>query len=110
MNWKKTKSGIFLLGDPEVTANIYCKSRNLPNTDTQNYTTDLREILSRGERKEIPGEPEVTADICCKSRNLPNTDTQNYSRDLWVTTIILAPTAHPSCCMSMQYCQFFHSN
>ena len=25
-----------ILGDPEVTANIYCKSRNLPNTDTQN--------------------------------------------------------------------------
>ena len=23
-----------VLGDPEVTANIYCKSRNLPNTDT----------------------------------------------------------------------------
>ena len=33
---------IDLLGDPEVTANIYCKSRNLPNTDTQNYSTDLR--------------------------------------------------------------------
>ena len=31
-----------LLGDPEVTPNIYCKSRNLPNTDTQNYSTDLR--------------------------------------------------------------------
>ena len=31
-----------LLGDPEVTANIYCKSRNLPNTDTQIYSTDLR--------------------------------------------------------------------
>ena len=31
-----------LLGDPEVTANIYCKSRNLPNTDTQNYSTELR--------------------------------------------------------------------
>mgnify|MGYP006864283399 CR=1 FL=1 len=31
-----------LLGDPEVTANIYCKSRNLPNTDTQNYSTNLR--------------------------------------------------------------------
>ena len=26
--------GQVLLGDPEVTANIYCKSRNLPNTDT----------------------------------------------------------------------------
>ena len=25
-----------VLSDPEVTANIYCKSRNLPNTDTQN--------------------------------------------------------------------------
>ena len=31
-----------MLGDQEVTANIYCKSRNLPNTDTQNYSTDLR--------------------------------------------------------------------
>ena len=31
-----------VLGDPEVTENIYCKSRNLPNTDTQNYGTDLR--------------------------------------------------------------------
>ena len=34
-----------ILGDPEVTANIYCKSRNLPNTNTQNYSTDLRELL-----------------------------------------------------------------
>ena len=34
-----------LLGDPEVTANIYCKSRNLTNTDTQNYSTDLRLLL-----------------------------------------------------------------
>ena len=25
-----------ILGNPEVTANIYGKSRNLPNTDTQN--------------------------------------------------------------------------
>ena len=24
-----------LLGDSEITANIYCKSRKLPNTDTQ---------------------------------------------------------------------------
>ena len=31
-----------LLGDPEVTANIYCKSRNLPNTVTKKYSTDLR--------------------------------------------------------------------
>ena len=29
-----------LLGDPEVTLNIYCKLRNLPNTDTQNYSID----------------------------------------------------------------------
>ena len=34
-----------ILGDPEVNANIYCKSRNLPNTDTQNYSTDLRQLL-----------------------------------------------------------------
>ena len=33
---------VYLLGDPEVTADIYCKSRNLPNTVTQNYSTDLR--------------------------------------------------------------------
>ena len=32
----------FLLGDPEVTANINHKSRNLPNTDTEYYSTDLR--------------------------------------------------------------------
>ena len=31
-----------LLGDPDVTTNIYCKSRNLPKTDTQNYGTDFR--------------------------------------------------------------------
>ena len=31
-----------VLGDPGVTANIYCKSLNLPNTGTQNYSTDLR--------------------------------------------------------------------
>ena len=31
-----------ILGNSEVTANIYYKSRNLPNTDTQNYSTDLR--------------------------------------------------------------------
>ena len=30
-------------GDPEITANTYCKSRNLPNT--QNYSTDLRQLL-----------------------------------------------------------------
>ena len=29
-----------ILGDPEVTANIYYKSRNLTNQDTQNYSTD----------------------------------------------------------------------
>ena len=28
-----------ILGDPEVTANLNCKSRNLPITDTQNYST-----------------------------------------------------------------------
>ena len=31
-----------ILDDPEVTENIYCKSRNLPNMDTQNYSADLR--------------------------------------------------------------------
>ena len=35
-------SKVSLLGELEVTANIYCKSRNLPITDTQNYSTDLR--------------------------------------------------------------------
>ena len=32
---------IYILGDQEVTANIYCKLRNLPNTDSQNYSTDM---------------------------------------------------------------------
>ena len=27
---------------PKVTANVYCKLRNLPNRDTQNDSTDLR--------------------------------------------------------------------
>ena len=31
-----------LHGDPKFPANIYCKSRNLPNTETHNYSTDLR--------------------------------------------------------------------
>ena len=31
--------------DPEVTTNIYCKSRNLPNTDKQKYSTNLRQLL-----------------------------------------------------------------
>ena len=31
-----------VLGDPELTANVYYKSRNLPNTGKQNYSTDLR--------------------------------------------------------------------
>ena len=38
----KCPVSIDILSDPEVTANIYCKSRNLPNTDTQNNSTDLR--------------------------------------------------------------------
>ena len=36
------KTIYLLLGDPEVTANIYCKSRNLPNTYTEYYSTDWR--------------------------------------------------------------------
>ena len=32
----------YILGDPEVTANIYCKSRHLPNRETRNYRTDFR--------------------------------------------------------------------
>ena len=48
---RKYKSNIYnltkgtcikILGDPEVSANIYGKSGNLPNTDTENYSTDLR--------------------------------------------------------------------
>ena len=31
-----------ILGDPEITQNINCKSRNLSNTDAQNYSKDLR--------------------------------------------------------------------
>ena len=33
---------IYLLSDPEVTTNIYCKLCNLPNTDTKKYSTYLR--------------------------------------------------------------------
>ena len=36
------KERTMLLGDPEITENIYCKSRNLPNKDTQYCSTDLR--------------------------------------------------------------------
>ena len=35
----------YVLGEPEVTANIYCKSRKLPNKATQNYSIDLRSLL-----------------------------------------------------------------
>ena len=31
-----------VLGVPYITANIYCKSRNLPNTDIRIYSLDLR--------------------------------------------------------------------
>ena len=40
--YTKIVKNVNILGDPEVTVNIYCKSRNLLNTDTQNYSTDLR--------------------------------------------------------------------
>ena len=42
--WHKlhSMSKKLILDDPEVTPNIYCKSRSLPNRDTQNYSTDLR--------------------------------------------------------------------
>ena len=39
---QRSEPSNYILGDPEITANTYCKSRNLPNTDTQNYSTDLR--------------------------------------------------------------------
>ena len=32
----------YILSEPEVTAYIYCKSRNLHNTYTKNYSIDLR--------------------------------------------------------------------
>ena len=35
----------YITGVPYISANIYCKSRNLPNTDTQNYSTDFRLLL-----------------------------------------------------------------
>ena len=31
-----------ILSVPYITANMYCKSRNLPNTDKRNYSIDLR--------------------------------------------------------------------
>ena len=39
---RRSTRSTYILGDPEVTANIYCKLRNLPKTDTQKYSTDLR--------------------------------------------------------------------
>ena len=49
---------VILLGDPEVTANIYCKLRKLPNTDTQNYSTDLWKLL---------GHPVLLASPCLRA-------------------------------------------
>ena len=40
--WIGRKPLSIILGDPEVTPNIHCKSCNLPKKDTQNYSTDLR--------------------------------------------------------------------
>ena len=34
-----------VLGVLYISANIYCKSRNLPNKDIHNYSTDLRLFL-----------------------------------------------------------------
>ena len=34
-----------ILGVPYITANIYCKSRNLPHTDIRIYSIDLRLFL-----------------------------------------------------------------
>ena len=42
--------GAQLLGDPEVTANIYCKSCNLSNADAENYSTDLLEFVGHPAR------------------------------------------------------------
>ena len=36
------KNSKYVTGVPYITANIYYKSRNLPNTDIHNYSTDLR--------------------------------------------------------------------
>ena len=44
---REISNSIVFLGDPEVTANIYYKSRNLPNTDTQNYSKDLHSFLGQ---------------------------------------------------------------
>ena len=45
--WVDRPAQTNILGDPEVTANIYCQLRNLPNTDTQNeilYRTIVQKI------------------------------------------------------------------
>ena len=36
---------VILLGVPYITANMYCKSRNLPHTDIRIYSIDLRLFL-----------------------------------------------------------------
>ena len=40
-----THTFIEILGGPYITANAYCKSRNLPNTDIGIYSIDLRSFL-----------------------------------------------------------------
>ena len=51
---KIIKCILFLvLGDPEVNTNIYCKLRNLLNTVTQNYSTDLRYFLGHPVRYKL---------------------------------------------------------
>ena len=44
---------LYILGDPEVTANIYCKSRNLPNTDTQTQVQICDNFWSPSIKKNI---------------------------------------------------------
>ena len=38
---QKMIKNINILGVSYISANIYCKSRNLPNTDAHNYSIDL---------------------------------------------------------------------
>ena len=58
-----------LLGDPEVTAKLYC---------------NFAYLYCEGCQYPVPSTsvPQISANIYCKLRNIPNTDVHNYSTDL----------------------------
>ena len=61
-----------MLGDPEVTANIYCKSRNLPNKETLT-------VVSTAEKGNDPYLPQLIQSLEAKRRQDYSTAVQNVS-------------------------------